>query len=86
MFWPLSWSRPHLDVVHFGVDWGDGERPVGWEGFRTPVAVLATHEVSHGSDSPMTASVSAIGAAVARVPAGRVYSAGIGWSVSGWMQ
>jgi phenylpropionate dioxygenase-like ring-hydroxylating dioxygenase large terminal subunit len=33
MFWPLSPTRTRIDVVHFGLDWGDGERPSGWDGF-----------------------------------------------------
>lgn len=31
MFWPLSRTRTRVDVVHHGRDWGDGERPAGWE-------------------------------------------------------
>jgi phenylpropionate dioxygenase-like ring-hydroxylating dioxygenase large terminal subunit len=33
MFWPLSPTRTRVDVVHFGLDWGDGERPEEWEKF-----------------------------------------------------
>tara|TARA_A100001037_G_scaffold242836_1_gene223379 strand:- start:19481 stop:20761 length:1281 start_codon:yes stop_codon:yes gene_type:complete len=32
MFWPLSLTRTRVDVVHFGRDWGEGERPAGWDG------------------------------------------------------
>ena len=32
MFWPLSLTRTRIDVVHFGRDWGDGERPSDWNG------------------------------------------------------
>lgn len=32
MFWPLSLTRTRVDVVHFGLDWGEGERPSGWDG------------------------------------------------------
>lgn len=31
MFWPLSLTRTRVDVVHFGRDWGDAERPSGWD-------------------------------------------------------
>jgi phenylpropionate dioxygenase-like ring-hydroxylating dioxygenase large terminal subunit len=31
MFWPLAKTRTRVDVVHFGLDWGDGERPPGWD-------------------------------------------------------
>ncbi len=31
MFWPLTRTRTRVDVVHFGLDWGDGERPAGWD-------------------------------------------------------
>jgi phenylpropionate dioxygenase-like ring-hydroxylating dioxygenase large terminal subunit len=31
MFWPLAKDRTRVDVVHFGLDWGDGERPSGWD-------------------------------------------------------
>lgn len=30
MFWPLSLTRTRVDVVHFGRDWGEGDRPEGW--------------------------------------------------------
>jgi phenylpropionate dioxygenase-like ring-hydroxylating dioxygenase large terminal subunit len=30
MFWPLAKTRTRVDVVHFGRDWGEGERPGGW--------------------------------------------------------
>lgn len=33
MFWPLSPTRTRVDVVHFGLDWGDGDRPADWDGF-----------------------------------------------------
>jgi len=33
MFWPLSPTRTRVDVVHFGLDWGEGERPADWEPF-----------------------------------------------------
>ena len=31
MFWPLSPTRTRVDVVHFGRDWGEGDRPAGWD-------------------------------------------------------
>lgn len=31
MFWPLSLTRTRVDVVHFGRDWGAGDRPEGWD-------------------------------------------------------
>lgn len=31
MFWPLAKTRTRVDVVHFGRDWGDAERPKGWD-------------------------------------------------------
>lgn len=31
MFWPISLTRTRVDVVHFGRDWGEGERPSGWD-------------------------------------------------------
>jgi phenylpropionate dioxygenase-like ring-hydroxylating dioxygenase large terminal subunit len=31
MFWPLSLTRTRVDVVHFGTDWGDEDRPAGWD-------------------------------------------------------
>lgn len=31
MFWPITKTRTRVDVVHFGADWGDGERPSGWD-------------------------------------------------------
>jgi phenylpropionate dioxygenase-like ring-hydroxylating dioxygenase large terminal subunit len=33
MFWPLSLTRTRIDVVHFGLDWGERERPAAWESF-----------------------------------------------------
>ena len=33
MFWPLSKTRTRVDVVHFGHDWGDGDRPADWDPF-----------------------------------------------------
>jgi phenylpropionate dioxygenase-like ring-hydroxylating dioxygenase large terminal subunit len=33
MFWPLTKTRTRVDVVHFGLDWGDGERPADWDRF-----------------------------------------------------
>lgn len=33
MFWPVSPTRTRIDVVHFGLDWGEGERDEAWEGF-----------------------------------------------------
>ena len=31
MFWPLSKTRTRVDVVHFGLDWGDGDPPSDWQ-------------------------------------------------------
>ncbi len=31
LFWPLGIARTRLDVVWFGVDWGEGERPAKWD-------------------------------------------------------
>jgi len=31
MFWPISKERTRVDVVHFGSDWGDGDRPAQWD-------------------------------------------------------
>lgn len=31
MFWPLAKTRTRIDVVHFGLDWGDAEAPEGWK-------------------------------------------------------
>ena len=31
MFWPLAKDRTRVDVVHYGHDWGEGERPSGWD-------------------------------------------------------
>jgi phenylpropionate dioxygenase-like ring-hydroxylating dioxygenase large terminal subunit len=31
MFWPISLTRTRVDVVHFGTDWGDHDRPAGWD-------------------------------------------------------
>ena len=31
MFWPISKTRTRVDVVHFGRDWGDADRPNGWD-------------------------------------------------------
>ena len=33
MFWPLSKTRTRVQSVHFGVDWGDGDRPADWDQF-----------------------------------------------------
>lgn len=44
MFWPLSKTRTRIDVVHFGADWGDGERPADWTAF------LAFWDVVMGED------------------------------------
>jgi len=30
MFWPLAKDRTRVDVVHYGLDWGEGERPAAW--------------------------------------------------------
>ena len=30
MFWPLAKDRTRVDVVHYGLDWGDGDRPAAW--------------------------------------------------------
>ena len=29
-WWPVSVSRTRMDVTWYGVDWGDGDRPEGW--------------------------------------------------------
>jgi phenylpropionate dioxygenase-like ring-hydroxylating dioxygenase large terminal subunit len=44
MFWPVSPTRTRVDVVHFGLDWGDGERPEGWD------ALLAFWEIVMAED------------------------------------
>lgn len=44
MFWPLTKTRTRVDVVHFGRDWGDAQRPSGWE------RLLAFWEVVMGED------------------------------------
>jgi phenylpropionate dioxygenase-like ring-hydroxylating dioxygenase large terminal subunit len=31
MFWPLAKDRTRVDVVHLGHDWGEGDRPAGWD-------------------------------------------------------
>ena len=31
MFWPITKTRTRVDVVHFGHDWGEQERPKGWD-------------------------------------------------------
>lgn len=31
MFWPIAKDRTRVDVVHYGLDWGDGERRAGWD-------------------------------------------------------
>ncbi len=31
MFWPIAKDRTRVDVVHLGLDWGDGELPAGWK-------------------------------------------------------
>jgi len=31
LFWPLGIDRTRLDVVWFGLDWGDGDRPSKWD-------------------------------------------------------
>jgi len=31
MFWPLARDRTRVDVVHFGLDWGEGAPPAQWE-------------------------------------------------------
>ena len=31
LFWPLDINRTRLDVVWFGADWGQGERPSKWD-------------------------------------------------------
>jgi phenylpropionate dioxygenase-like ring-hydroxylating dioxygenase large terminal subunit len=33
MFWPLSKTRTRIDVVHFGLDLGDEDRPADWDKF-----------------------------------------------------
>jgi phenylpropionate dioxygenase-like ring-hydroxylating dioxygenase large terminal subunit len=44
MFWPLSLTRTRVDVVHFGRDWGEGDRPEGWN------ALLAFWEIVMAED------------------------------------
>jgi len=31
MFWPITRERTRVDVVHFGLDWGDNDRPAQWD-------------------------------------------------------
>lgn len=31
LFWPTAVDRTRFDVIWYGVDWGDGDRPSGWE-------------------------------------------------------
>lgn len=30
-FWPLGLRETRIEVAHFGLDWGEGERPRGWD-------------------------------------------------------
>lgn len=30
-FWPLGLRKTRIEVAHFGLDWGEGERPEGWK-------------------------------------------------------
>jgi nitrite reductase/ring-hydroxylating ferredoxin subunit len=47
LFWPLSVDCTRLDVVWFGVDWGDQERPASWDKRLTSFDVVMDEDLKN---------------------------------------
>jgi phenylpropionate dioxygenase-like ring-hydroxylating dioxygenase large terminal subunit len=73
MFWPLTVDTCEMEVIGVGPDWGEGERPVYWEGANAAFREILVEDLENLSSIQASLSTKAFTGVLANYQERRIY-------------